>query len=66
MKTKQTTHNEKQITIEIVNAFDFVRNYEYLAVYVAIKSEFKRYEVGKARNEAEAEAKAAAFIARNL
>ena len=63
---KTTTHNGKEFTIEIMNAYDFVRDYEYLAVYVAIKKEMQRYDVGKATTEAQAEAKAIAFITRNF
>lgn len=66
MATKKTTHNGKTFTIEMVDSFDFVRNYNYISVYVAIKNEFKRYDVGKATNEEQATAKATAYIMRNF
>ena len=57
---------KKNISIEVIPSFDWVRNYTFFSVYVVNKSNFQRYDAGKANTEKEGYIKANEWIANNL
>ena len=57
---------KKNISIEIIPSYDWVRDYTYFSVYVVNKSNLQRYDVGKANTEKEGYIKANKWIANNL
>ena len=56
----------RKVTIEVIPSYDWERDYHYFSVYVAVKSEYQRYDVGESRTEKEGYKKAIKWIANNL
>ena len=59
-------HNGKVFTIEIIKCDDINTDKTYFAVFVAIKREFKRYEVCNVQNPEMATQKAKEWIEENF
>lgn len=66
MVTEVKKHNGRELTIEIIDCYDWTRDYNYFSVYVAIKKDYQRYDVGKAPNIPAARVKANNWIINNL
>jgi len=57
---------KNDVTIEIHPTLDWVRGMHYYSVYVAIKTKYQRYDIGKAKNRNAAYRMAKKWIAANL
>ena len=65
-KSIDVIHNGKVVTMELIPSYDWVRDLRYIAAYIAVKADYRRYDVGKFQTIDAAKRKCRAFMNRVL